>query len=168
MPRPKKAKVDHLELKRSESAATSPATTATEEASPSGSQELDLGTREASVSEESKVLRKKVNDLVRKARAAVAQAAVDRRKAEAELRHEERRKEERMKRWEAAERRPEPPPAYLQLERLYKSQVKGLKAQLKLSPRRAGGMPRCSWRCTTHWISSGSSNCPALQRDMHV
>jgi hypothetical protein len=40
---------------------------------------------------------------------------------------------ERMKRWEAAERRPEPPPAYLQLERLYKSQVKGLKAQLKLS-----------------------------------
>ena len=38
-----------------------------------------------------------------------------------------------MKRWEAAERRPEPPPAYLQLERLYKSQVKGLKAQLKLS-----------------------------------
>jgi hypothetical protein len=133
MPRPKKAKVDHLELKRSESAATSPATTATEEASPSGSQELDLGTREASVSEESKVLRKKVNDLVRKARAAVAQAAVDRRKAEAELRHEERRKEERLKRWEAAERRPEPPPAYLQLERLYKSQVKGLKAQLKLS-----------------------------------
>ena len=55
------------------------------------------------------------------------------RKAEAELRHEERRKEERMKRWEAAERRPEPPPAYLQLERLYKSQVKELKAKLKLS-----------------------------------
>ena len=48
-------------------------------------------------------------------------------------RKQQRRAEERMKRWDAAERRPEPPPAYLQLERVYKSQVKELKARLKLS-----------------------------------
>ena len=41
--------------------------------------------------------------------------------------------EEREQRWWAAERRSEPPPAHLQLERAYKSQVKDLKARLELS-----------------------------------
>ena len=41
--------------------------------------------------------------------------------------------EEREQRWWAAERREEQPPAYLQLERAYKSQVKDLKARLELS-----------------------------------
>ena len=133
MPRPKKAKVDPVKLKASESAATTSAATATEKASSHDVQELDLDPSEACVSVENEILRKQVIQLVKKARAAVSQAAVGLRKAEAELRHEERRKEERMKRWEAAERRPERPPAYLQLERLYKSQVKGLKARLKLA-----------------------------------
>ena len=98
MPRPKKAKSHPVDLDGHRSASTSPASTTEDEASPSGSQELDSGTCEASVSEESKLLRKKADELVKVARAAVAQAAVGRRKAEAELRHEERRKEERMKR----------------------------------------------------------------------
>ena len=55
------------------------------------------------------------------------------RKAEAGLRREERLAEERGKRWDAAERRKERSPAYLQLERAYKSQVALLEARLKLS-----------------------------------
>ena len=55
------------------------------------------------------------------------------RKAEAALRHEQRLAEEREKRWWAAERHSEPPPAYLQLERTYKSKVKDLEARLELS-----------------------------------
>ena len=58
---------------------------------------------------------------------------MDVRVAVARLRAEKRRAEERGKRWEAAERRDVPPPAYLQLERAYKAQVKMLQARLALS-----------------------------------
>lgn len=54
----------------------------------------------------------------------------------AALRHEKRRAEERDKRWWAAEQRKEKPPAYLQLERAYKGQVKMLQARLVLSEAR--------------------------------
>ena len=66
-------------------------------------------------------------------RASVKEAAVEVRKAEAALRRERRLDEEREARWWAAERRKEAPPAYLQLERAYKSQVRDLKARLALS-----------------------------------
>ena len=52
------------------------------------------------------------------------------------MQHEKRRAEERDKRWWAAEQRSEPPPAYLQLERAYKGQVKMLQASLVLSEAR--------------------------------
>ena len=60
------------------------------------------------------------------------------RKAEAALRNEKRLTEERDKRWWAAEKRDEPPPAYLQLERAYKGQVKMLQARLALSEAQKG------------------------------
>lgn len=55
------------------------------------------------------------------------------RSAEAGVRQEERREEERDRRWWATEQRKEKPPAYLQLERVYKGMVKGLKARLALA-----------------------------------
>ena len=57
--------------------------------------------------------------------------------AEAAQRAEVRRDEERTKRWLAAEAREEPPPAYLQLERMYKGQVKILEAAFRVSQARA-------------------------------
>jgi len=68
--------------------------------------------------------------------ARVAKCNLEVRKAESALRHEQRLAEERERRWWAAERHKEPPPAYLQLERVYKSIVKGLKAKLELSEAR--------------------------------
>ena len=61
-------------------------------------------------------------------------------------RHEQRLAEERERRWWAAERHKEPPPAYLQLERVYKTIVKGLKAKLELSEARRSitGRKRCT------------------------
>ena len=58
--------------------------------------------------------------------------------AEAAQRAEVRRDEERTKRWLAAEAREEPPPAYLQLERMYKGQVKILEAAFRSACPRHG------------------------------
>lgn len=44
-----------------------------------------------------------------------------------------RRAEERMSRWDAAKRRSEPPPAYLQLERVHKLKVKELQPRRRSS-----------------------------------
>ena len=133
VPRPKKAKVPVARPQRSEQILASTGSTAKEEASASTLVEQGGGPGESSDEDEDPALRKQADQLVKWARAAKVAAAVDVRKAEAELRHEQRRQEERMQRWDAAERRSEPPPAYLQLERVYKSQVKGLQARLKLS-----------------------------------
>ena len=82
-----------------------------------------------------KELRMELLKETKDARAFARECAVGVRRAEAALRAEERRAEERSKRWDAAEQREEPPPAYLylQLERLYKGQVKMLRARLALS-----------------------------------
>ena len=93
------------------------AVSSTEEASPCGPMELELGTAESSDEAEDKELQKQAAALTKAARKSVREAAVDVRKAEAALRHEQRREEEREKRWWAAERRDAPPPAYLQLDR---------------------------------------------------
>ena len=67
------------------------------------------------------------------ARASVKESAVEVRVAEVKLRRERRLDEERERRWWAAERREEAPPAYLQLERAYKSKVRDLEARLEVS-----------------------------------
>ena len=95
-------------------------------------------TREDSDELSAKEARQEANELVKMARAGARAAAVGVRKAEVALRNEKRTAEERDKRWEAAERRKEPPPAYLQLERLYKGQVKMLRARLVLSQAQTG------------------------------
>ena len=62
--------------------------------------------------------------------------AVRVREAETALRAEQRRAEERDKRWWAAELREDKenrPPPYLQVERVYKGQIKDLRARLALS-----------------------------------
>ena len=98
--------------------------------------ELELGTAESSDEAEDKEMQKQAAALTKAARKSLREAAVDVRKAEGALRHEQRLEEEREKRWWAAERRDAPPPAYLQLERAYKSQVKDLQARLQLSEAR--------------------------------
>jgi hypothetical protein len=85
---------------------------------------------------EERELRKRVKKSTDGARQLVAKCNLEVRKAESALRHEQRLAEERERRWWAAERHKEPPPAYLQLERVYKSIVKGLKAKLELSEAR--------------------------------
>ena len=136
IPRPKKSKVlskegsglesvvaDTSEIDQGEedSASTSPVEVAHSD-TPSESDDEDLQKEAAAVT--------------KMARAAVREAAVEVRKAEAALRHERRLDEERERRWWAAERRKEAPPAHLQLERAYKSQVRDLKARLALSEAR--------------------------------
>ena len=133
MPRPKKAKVEVPKVFGSGTIDVSTGTTGVEEASASTVAEQDDGTRDDSLEAQDKELRKQVATLIKMARKNVQEAAVDVRKAEAALRHEQRLDEERTKRWWAAERRKGPPPAYLQLERAYKSQVRDLQARLKLS-----------------------------------
>ena len=133
MPRPKKARPPQVGTERSGISSAVAAASSKEEASPSGPMELELGTAESSDKAVDQELLKDAAKLTKTARCSVREATVVVRKAEAALRQEQRRAEERMKRWDAAERRPEPPPAYLQLERVYKSQVKELKARLKLS-----------------------------------
>ena len=133
MPRPKKTKVQVIE--ESGLSEETGVTGATQNENPDGvaPQEQEEHTETDSLNAEEPSLSKQAKQLVQWARAAVTAANIEVRKAEAALRAEERRNEERMQRWDAAERRSEPPPAYLQLERVYKSQVKGLKARLKLS-----------------------------------
>lgn len=135
-PRAKKARLPRVGTERSGISGAVAAVCSTEEASPSGTMELVLGTVSSDDEAEDKELQKQAAALTKAARKSVREAAVDVRKAEAALRHEQRRVEEREKRWWAAERRDAPPPAYLQLERAYKSQVKDLQARLQLSEAR--------------------------------
>ena len=104
-----------------------------EEASASTVAAQEDQTREDSLEAEYREERKELAAVAKLARAAAQKAAVDVRKAEAGLRREQRLEEERGRRWDAAERRQEPPPAYLQLERVYRSQVRLLEARLELS-----------------------------------
>ena len=91
------------------------------------------GTRPESPEFNDREQRKTMAHVVKEVRKLVAEAKVRLRVAEAAQRAEVRRDEERTKRWWAAWQREEPPPAYLQLERAYKSQVKGLEAALEVS-----------------------------------
>ena len=107
-------------------------------------------------------LRRWTKAQVQKLKGLHAQALVDVRKAEAELRHEERRAEEREKRWDAAEQRAEPPPAYLQIEveRAYKSRVWRLEAQLKVAhARRVAGEAEASMFELMYEQESGEHAC---------
>ena len=136
MPRPKKKKVEPVEELGAGTGSTSTGQTEQETASASTLIEEDDGTHDACEEASDKAVRQEANKLVKNARADVHAATIDVRKAEAALRHEQRRAEERDKRWWAAEQRDEPPPAYLQLERAYKGQVKMLQARLALSEAR--------------------------------
>ena len=108
-------------------------TTAEEEVSPPALKEQDAPTHDDSFEVVDKVMLKGAAAVTKMARASVKESAVEVRVAEAKLRHERRRDEERERRWWAAEGREEKPPAYLQLERTYKSKVKDLEARLELS-----------------------------------
>lgn len=133
MPRPKKSKVEATLGCRYGTTAASTGTTDVEEASASTVAEQGGRTRTDVLKAEYKEERQELAALTKLAGNLVKKKVVDVRMAEAKLRREERLDEERMKRWDAAERRDEPPPAYLQLERVYKSQVKLLEARLALS-----------------------------------
>ena len=132
-PRPKKSKVIMAEDQRT--GATSMATGSSVEEEESGCNMLDEddGTSVDSLITEEKELWQSAKKTTADARKQVQELTVLVRKAEAALRHEKRLEEEREKRWWAAERRADKPPAYLQLERVYKSKVKDLKARLALS-----------------------------------
>ena len=91
------------------------------------------GTRPESPEFNDKEQRKQRAAAVKEARKEAAEARMEVRVAEAAQRAEVRRDEERTKRWLAAEAREEPPPAYLQLERVYKGQVKILEAAFRVS-----------------------------------
>lgn len=131
-----KKKVVVTEQQMSEQVTASTGTTAAEEASASTlmEEEDDLELEEAKAEE--RELRKWVKKSTDGARQLVAKCNLQVRKAESALRHEQRLAEERERRWWAAERHAAPPPAYLQLERVYKTIVKGLKAKLELSEAR--------------------------------
>ena len=136
MPRPKKAKVLPKEVSRMESLPAASAEITSSEGdsvSPSLMAEAPSATSFEVVD---KAMLKDAATVTKMARASVKEAAVEVRVAEAKLRHERRLDKEREQRWWAAERRSEQPPAYLQLERAYKSQVKDLKARLELSEAR--------------------------------
>ena len=133
MPRPKKTKVEAVEHLGAGNTSTSTGLTEQEEASASNQIEEDGGTLEDCEEESDKEARQQTNQFVKNARADVRETSIAVQKAEAALRHEKRRAEERDKRWWVAEQRDEPPPAYLQLERAYKGQVKMLQARLVLS-----------------------------------
>ena len=136
MPRPKKAKPQLVTESGLTESTGITGTTQSEESSAAAHLEQEELTSEEEEEADDKEARQQANELVKTARAEVHAAAVDVRKAEAELRHEQRRAEEREKRWWAAEKRKEPPPAYLQLERAYKAQVKMLNVRLALSEAR--------------------------------
>jgi hypothetical protein len=138
MPRPKKAKVQQLEESGLDESTGITGDMQAEESSSAAPLEQEEHTVSESEEEDQKEGREMANDLVKMARAKVKPAAVDVRVAEARLRAEKRRAEERDKRWWAAEQRDEPPPAYLQLERAYKGQVKMLQARLALSEAQKG------------------------------
>ena len=133
MPRPKKTKAEAVQGLGAGTTSTSTGLTEQEEASASNQVEEDGGTLEDCEEESDKEARQQTNKFVKSARSEVHAAAVDVRKAEAVLRHEER-----DKRWWVAEQRDKPPPAYLQLERAYKGQVKMLQARLALSEAQKG------------------------------
>ena len=133
MPRPKKTKVEAVDDLGPGTTSTSTGHTEQEEASASTLIEEDEGDSSDSEDISDKEARSSANKLVKMAREGRQAALVQVRKAEAGLRQEKRCAEERDKRWWAAEQRKEPPPAYLQLERAYKAQVKMLRARLALS-----------------------------------
>jgi len=133
MPRPKKKKVEVINGLRPGSLDTSTGATAVEEASASTVDENIKEPHVDSLKAEEKELRLWAKGETAKQRKLVQEYKVHVRKAEAALRHEQRLAEERERRWWAAERHAEPPPAYLQLERVYKSKVKDLQARLALS-----------------------------------
>ena len=133
VPRPKKTKVEAVEHLGPGTTSTSTGLTEQEEASASNQIEEDGGTLEDCEEESDKEARQQANQFVKNARADVRAMNIAVQKAEAALRHEKRRAEERDKLWWVAEQRDEPPPAYLQLERAYKGQVKMLQARLVLS-----------------------------------
>tara|TARA_B110000046_G_scaffold152490_1_gene161691 strand:+ start:282 stop:809 length:528 start_codon:yes stop_codon:yes gene_type:complete len=89
-----------------------------------------------SIKDEEKEVLAEVNEVIKLARAEIAASQVRVREAETALRAEQRRAEERDKRWWAAELREDKenrPPPYLQVERVYKGQIKDLRARLALS-----------------------------------
>ena len=158
MPRPKKTKVEAVNCLGPSTMDMSTGTTDVEEVSASTVAELAGGSCEDPLKAENNELRKEAAALTKAARKSVQEAAVIVRKAEAALRHERRLDEERERRWWAAERRNEPPPAYLQLERAYKSQVRDLKARLKLSEAR---------RCAAE-AEAELAGCQLIEKDVQL
>ena len=138
MPRPKKTKVEVPKCLGPATTTASTGTTDVEEGSASTVVEQDGTPREDPLEAQDKEERKEVAAVTKLARDLVNRKAVAVRVAEAKLRREKRLDEERMKRWDAAERREEPAPAYLQLERVYKSRVRLLEAHLELSEAQTG------------------------------
>ena len=136
MPRPKKQKVEVANSNLAVSTDGSTGTTGVEEVSASTVVATIKDPHVDSLKAEEKSLRQFAKSKTAEQRKVVQELTVHVRKAEAALRHEQRLAEERKARWWAAERHAEPPPAYLQLERVYKSKVKDLQAQLKLSEAR--------------------------------
>ena len=136
MPRPKKAKLQYSNGIGQPSATVISAATTNEEMSPPALKEQDAPTHDGSLEVVDKGMLKDAAAVTKLARASVKEAAVDVRIAEAKLRRERPLDEEREERWWAAERREVAPPAYLQLERVYKSKVTDLEARLELSEAR--------------------------------
>ena len=132
MQRPKKAKLQDSNGLGQPSVTVISAATANEEESQPALKETGLPAHGGSFEVVDKGMLKEAAAVTKMARASVKEAAVEVRVAEAKLRHERRRDEERERRWWAAEGREEKPPAYLQLERTYKSKVKDLEARLEL------------------------------------
>jgi hypothetical protein len=150
--RPKKKKSD--EVASSGAGTGSPGTgpTAVEEPSAATSTEPLEQTPPEPKASPGKALREEAAEDTARAVDEVEEATVVVRKAEAALTREKRLREERNRRWEAAERRKEPPPAWLQLERLYKSRLKFMQAELQLSEAKRvmaeadGTLITCFWR----------------------
>ena len=101
-PRAKKARPPRMESEGSGISGATAAFSSTEEASPCGPMELELGSAESSDEAENKELQKEAAALTKAARKSVSEATVEVRKAEAALRHERRLDEERERRWWAA------------------------------------------------------------------
>lgn len=135
MPRAKKKKVV-VEARGADVVTNNSGTTAIDEESGENVGEELEGPGEArpeSPELTEKELRKEMTAAVKEMRKLVVEAQLELRKAEAEERLEVRRDEERRIRWDAAEKRSEPPPAYLQVERCYKSMLKGVQAAYRRS-----------------------------------
>ena len=133
MPRPKKAKALPAEESGMESVPTDSAEINYREDESCSTSPVAEAPSATSFEVVDKAMLKDAATVTKMARASVKEAAVDVRVAEAKLRRERKLDEEREQRWWAAERREEAPPAYLQLERAYKSQVRDLRARLELS-----------------------------------